>query len=324
MDFPLVRMRRLRRTDAIRRMVRETHLSPDQLVQPLFVVPGENVRKAVSSMPGVAQLSVENAVEAAEKAHAAGVPAVILFGVPSDKDEVGASSWQENGIVQRALRAIKARNQELCLIADLCFCEYTSHGHCGVISGTDVDNDLTLENLAKQAVSLAKAGADVIAPSGMMDGMVRAIRDGLDASGHHATPIMSYAVKFASAFYGPFREAAESTPSFGDRRRYQMDPANRREALREAALDVTEGADMLMVKPALAYLDVIREVRDAFDLPLAAYNVSGELAMVEAAAKNGWIDRERMILETLTSIRRAGADMILTYWATEVAGWLRR
>lgn len=305
-------------------MVRETSLSADNLIQPLFVVPGQNVKKPVSSMPGVAQLSIDHAVVEAQKAYDAGVPAVILFGIPDKKDAEGSAAWNQNGIVQKATRAIKEKNKDLCVIADLCFCEYTSHGHCGVLDGHEVHNDATLENLAKQAISLAESGTDIIAPSGMMDGMVGAIREGLDESDFEQVPIMAYSAKFASGFYGPFREAAESTPSFGDRRSYQMDPANIREAVREAALDVAEGADMLMVKPALAYLDVIRELRNEFDHPLAAYNVSGEMAMVEAAAANGWIDRKRVIMETLISIRRAGADMILSYWATEVAGWLKK
>jgi porphobilinogen synthase len=324
MEFPLVRMRRLRRTETIRRMVRETQLSADNLIQPLFAVPGSNVKKPVSSMPGVYQLSVDQIVTEAQKAHDAGVPAVILFGIPDKKDPEGSASWNTQGIVQRAVRAIKEKNRDLCVLVDLCFCEYTDHGHCGVLHDGEVDNDETLENLAKQAVSLAESGADVIAPSGMMDGMVGAIREGLDEHGFDLVPILSYAVKYASAFYGPFREAAESTPQFGDRKGYQMDPANSREAIREAQLDVSEGADMLMVKPALAYLDVIRDLREHFDMPIAAYNVSGEMSLVEAAAKNGWVDRKRIIVEMLTSIRRAGADMILTYWATEVAGWLKK
>ncbi|MCK6549553.1 porphobilinogen synthase [Myxococcota bacterium] len=323
MEFPLLRMRRLRRTDALRRMVRETRLSPDNFIQPLFVVPGTNVKKPVSSMPGVAQLSVDLAVVEAQKAWDAGVPAIILFGIPDRKDAVGSASWNNNGIVQKATRAIKEKVPGLCVVADVCFCEYTDHGHCGVLHGHEVDNDETLENLGKQSVSLADAGCDVIAPSGMMDGMVGAIREALDESDFDNVPIMAYSAKFASGFYGPFREAAESTPSFGDRRGYQMDPANAREALREAELDVAEGADIIMVKPALAYLDVIKDIRQELDLPLAAYNVSGEMAMVEAAARNGWIDRQRVILETLLGIRRAGADMILTYWATEAAGWLK-
>lgn len=322
MSFPVVRMRRLRQSENLRRMVRETRLSADNLIQPLFVVPGQGVRKPVVSMPGVAQLSVDNAVREAEKAYKAGVPAVILFGIPDQKDADGSNSWSSDGIVQQAARALKKELPELLVIADLCFCEYTSHGHCGVIEHGDVHNDRTLPNLAKQAVSLAQAGCDLIAPSGMMDGMVGAIRKGLDEHGHSDIPIMSYSVKFASAYYGPFREAAESTPSFGDRRTYQMDPANRREALREAQLDVDEGADILMVKPALAYLDLIRDLRERFEHPIAAYNVSGEMSMIEAAAQLGYIDRKRTILETLISMRRAGADLILTYWATEVASWL--
>jgi porphobilinogen synthase len=322
MEFPVTRMRRLRRTDALRRMVRETRLSPDQLIQPLFAIHGKDVKKPVASMPGVFQLSVEHVVKEAEKAHQAGVPAVILFGIPERKDAEGSSAWHADGIVQRTIRAIKDKRPELCVIADVCFCEYTDHGHCGVIVDGEVANDETLENLGKQSISLAQAGADILAPSGMMDGMVMAIREAIDEEGFEGTPIMSYAVKFASGFYGPFREAAGSTPSFGDRRAYQMDPANGREAVREAQLDVAEGADILMVKPALAYLDVISEVRETYELPVAAYNVSGEFSMIEAAAANGWIDRQRVILETLTGIRRAGADMILTYWATEVAGWL--
>ncbi|MBK6684258.1 MAG: porphobilinogen synthase [Deltaproteobacteria bacterium] len=323
MDFPAVRMRRLRRTEALRRMVRETHLRPDHLIQPFFAVPGQNVRKAVSSMPGVFQLSVDQLITEAKKTRDVGVPAVILFGIPDRKDPEGSSSWNEQGIVQKAVRALKKNVPELCVITDVCFCEYTDHGHCGVIHDGEVDNDATLENLARQVISFAEAGADVLAPSGMMDGMVGTIREALDEAEFEHLPILSYAVKFSSAYYGPFREAAESAPAFGDRRAYQMDPANGREALREAALDVSEGADMLMVKPALAYLDLIRDLREHFEHPIAAYNVSGEMAMVEAAAANGWIDRKRVILETLVSMRRAGADVILSYWATEVAGWLK-
>ncbi len=322
MEFPFVRMRRMRRTDALRRMVRETHLSPDNLVQPLFVVPGKDVKKPVASMPGVAQLSVEHAVAEAERAWKANVPAVLLFGIPDQKDAEGSSSWDANGIVQRACRAIKERLPEMVVIGDVCFCEYTSHGHCGVLVDHDVDNDSTLENLGKQVVSLAGSGCDMMAPSGMMDGMVGAIRESLDENGYDQLPIMSYSVKYASAFYGPFRDAAESAPKFGDRRSYQMDPANAREALREAQLDVAEGADILMVKPALPCLDLIRDLREHFEQPLAAYNVSGEMSMVELAAKAGYVDRQRTIMETLMSIRRAGADIVITYWATEVAGWL--
>ena len=323
MDFPAVRMRRLRRTEALRRMVRETHLRPEHLIQPFFAVPGQNVRKAVSSMPGVFQLSVDQLVTEAKKTRDVGVPAVILFGIPDRKDPEGSSSWNEQGIVQKAVRALKKSVPELCVITDVCFCEYTDHGHCGVVHDGEVDNDAPLENLARQVISFAEAGADVLAPRGMMDGMAGTIREALDEAEFEHLPILSYAVKFASAYYGPFREAAESAPAFGDRRAYQMDPANGREALREAALDVSEGADMLMVKPALAYLDLIRDLREHFEHPIAAYNVSGEMAMVEAAAANGWIDRKRVILETLLSMRRAGADVILSYWATEVAGWLK-
>ncbi len=323
MTFPIVRPRRLRKTEALRRMVRETRLSADNLMQPLFVVPGSGIDKPVSSMPGVSQLSVDRAVAAAGRARDAGCPSIILFGIPETKDPVGSSSWDSDGIVQQATRAIKKTHPDLCVVADVCFCEYTDHGHCGVIENGDVHNDHTLENLKKQVVALAESGIDMMAPSGMMDGMVKAIRSGLDGAGFSDLPIMSYSVKFASAYYGPFREAAESAPSFGDRRTYQMDPSNAREALREARLDVAEGADILMVKPALAYLDLIKDLRQHFDQPIAAYNVSGEMAMVEAAAANGWIDRKRVIIETLTSMHRAGADIILTYWATEVAQWLR-
>jgi porphobilinogen synthase len=287
MEFPLVRMRRMRRTEALRRMVRETHLRFDNFIQPLFVVPGKDVKKPVASMPGVAQLSVDHAVAEAERAWKANVPSVILFGIPDRKDAEGSTAWDSNGIVQRASRAIKEKLPEMAVIADVCFCEYTNHGHCGVIVDGDVDNDSTLENLAKQVVSLAESGCDIMAPSGMMDGMVGAIREALDENAFDHVPIMSYSVKFASAYYGPFRDAAESAPQFGDRRSYQMDPANAREALREAQLDVAEGADILMVKPALAYLDLIRDLREHFDQPLAAYNVSGEMSMIEAAAKNG-------------------------------------
>ena len=305
-------------------MVRETRLLPDHLIQPLFVVPGKNVRKPVVSMPGVAQLSVDQTLVEAEKALRARVPAVILFGIPDHKDAEGSSAWNQEGIVQLAARAIKERMPELLVIADVCFCEYTDHGHCGVIEHGDVANDRTLQNLAKQSVSLAQAGCDILAPSGMMDGMVRTIRGALDENRFSELPIMSYSVKYASAYYGPFRDAAESAPQFGDRRTYQMDPGNGREALREASLDVSEGADILMVKPALAYLDLIRDLRERFEHPIAAYNVSGEMSMIELAAKHGYVDRQRIILETLLSMRRAGADLILTYWATEVAGWLER
>jgi porphobilinogen synthase len=322
-------------------MVRETRLTPESLVYPLFVCPGEGVRKEVQSMPGVFNLSVEEAVRDAETAHSLGVPAVILFGLPEKKDEVASGAWEDDGIVQRAARAMKLEIPELLLIGDVCLCEYTSHGHCGVVkpsaprplgaavasppaAGMDYEivNDATLALLARASVSLVRAGIDIIAPSDMMDGRVAAIRKALDDAGFENTPILSYAAKFASAFYGPFREAADSAPQFGDRRSYQMDGANFREAMREIATDIEEGADMIMVKPAMPYLDVIAAARDRFDLPIAAYQVSGEYAMIEAAARNNWIDRERVILESLTSIRRAGAGIILTYYAKEVARML--
>jgi len=327
MSFPETRLRRLRRTPALRRMVRETRLSTDNLVLPLFVCPGEGVANPVGSMPGVLQQSVDRIVETAREAMAEGIRSVLLFGLPPSKDEAGSSSWSHDGIVQQALRALGREVSGLVKIADACFCEYTSHGHCGVLSGDGgetVDNDATLENLAKQAVSLAEAGADIIAPSDMMDGRVGAIRAALDAAGFSGTPILSYAVKFASGFYGPFREAAESAPAFGDRRSYQMDPANGREAMREAALDVEEGADMLMVKPALPYLDILAKLRERFDLPLAAYHVSGEYSMLKAAAERGWIDYDRVMMESLVAIRRAGADLIITYAAREAARLLAK
>jgi porphobilinogen synthase len=327
MTFPETRLRRFRRTPALRRLVRETRLSPDDLVLPLFACPGEGVARPVSSMPGVFQHSVDKIVETAREALAEGVRAVLLFGLPESKDATGSAAWSPDGIVQRALRALDAGVPGLVKIVDVCFCEYTDHGHCGVLDGHEVDNDATLENLARQSVSLAEAGADVIAPSDMMDGRVGAIRQALDGAGFAQTPILSYAVKFASGFYGPFREAAESTPQFGDRRAYQMDPANGREALREAEQDVAEGADMLMVKPALAYLDILAALRQRFDLPLAAYHVSGEYAMLKAAAERGWIDYDRVMMESLLAIRRAGADLIFTYAAREAArllasGWV--
>jgi porphobilinogen synthase len=332
MGFPATRMRRLRRTAALRGMVRETRLAPEQLVLPLFACPGEGVARAIGSMPGVYQHSVDRLVEAAAAAYAAGVRGVMLFGLPEHKDAVGSAAWDDDGIVQQALRALGREVPGLVRIADLCFCEYTDHGHCGVLTpiapGIDfeVDNDATLVNLSRQAVSLAKAGADVIAPSDMMDGRIGAVRAALDAAGKAAVPILSYAVKFASGFYGPFREAAESAPAFGDRRGYQMDPANGREAMREAALDVEEGADMLMVKPALPYLDVLAALRRRWDLPLAAYHVSGEYAMLKAAAERGWLDYDRVLMESLIAIRRAGADLIVTYGAVDAArllagGW---
>ncbi len=319
MPFPEYRARRMRRSEGLRRLVRETRLSPDDLVQPLFIVPGKGVRNPVKSMPGVEQTSVDEMVKDIQDTADAGVPAVILFGLPPHKDSTGSDACSDNGIVQQAVRAAKDACPDLVVMTDVCFCEYTDHGHCGWIEDGDVDNDQTLEMLGLQVLTHAKAGADVVAPSGMIDGMVGYIRDTLDEGGYEALPILSYAVKYSSAFYGPFRDAADSAPAFGDRRTYQMDPANVTEALREAALDVEEGADMLMVKPALAYLDVIAKVAEEFDLPLAAYNVSGEFSMVHAAAQRGWIDAERITLEILTSIKRAGADFILTYAARDVA-----
>jgi len=363
MAFPTTRLRRLRRTAELRNMVAETRLTPDAFVYPMFVCPGEGVRKEVRSMPGVFNLSVDEAVKEAVAVHSVGVPSVILFGLPDKKDEVATGAWAENGIVQQATRAIKREVPELVLMGDVCLCEYMSHGHCGIVKAThapqslgaaarnsmsavavrddeekkkaidklagivakaseasyEIVNDESLELLARTSVSLAKAGIDIIAPSDMMDGRVAAIRRGLDAAGFINTPILSYAAKFASGFYGPFREAADSAPQFGDRRSYQMDGANVREAMREIEADIEEGADMIMVKPAMPYLDVIAAARDRFDLPLAAYQVSGEYAMIEAAARNGWIERERVMMESLLSIRRAGASIILTYYAKDAA-----
>jgi porphobilinogen synthase len=362
MAFPATRLRRLRRTGALRSMVRETRLTAANFVYPLFVCPGEGVRKEVRSMPGVFNLSVDETVKEAREAHSLGVPALILFGLPEKKDEVATGAWDENGIVQRAARAIKSAVPDMVVIADVCLCEYMSHGHCGVVRSShgprsvgaaareasvvavkrggmpkaidaaaaklaqqpeyEIVNDGTLELLAKTSVSLARAGVDVIAPSDMMDGRVGAIRKALDEARFENTPILSYAAKFSSAFYGPFREAADSAPQFGDRQSYQMDGANIREAMREIALDIEEGADMVMVKPAMPYLDVIAAARERFDVPIAAYQVSGEYAMIEAAARNNWIDRDRVIMESLTSIRRAGASIIVTYHAKEAAGLL--
>lgn len=313
------RPRRLRRTEPIRALVRETRLTPDDLVYPLFVCEGEGVRREIGSMPGCFNLSIDEVVRETEAARADGIRSVILFGVPDEKDAVGSQAYAEDGVTQQGIRAIKREVKDVVVIADNCLCEYTDHGHCGAIAEGEVLNDPTLDLLARTAVSQAEAGADIIAPSSMMDGFVVAIRDALDGAGFEQIPIMSYAVKYASGFYGPFREAAQSTPQFGDRRGYQMDPANAREALNEAALDVEQGADILMVKPALPYLDVIRAVRLRFDLPIAAYQVSGEYAMIKAAGRLGWIDEERVALESLTSIKRAGADIILTYFARETA-----
>ncbi|MBE3595879.1 MAG: porphobilinogen synthase [Hydrogenibacillus sp.] len=318
-----IRHRRLRRSPALRRMVRETAVGVDDLIYPLFVTEGHNVRREVPSMPGVFQLSLDRLNTEVEEVLMLGIPAVILFGIPEHKDDVGSGAYDEAGIVQRALRQLKKAYPELVLIADNCLCEYTSHGHCGLVRDGEILNDETLELLVRTAVSQAEAGADIIAPSNMMDGFVGAIRDGLDRSGFKQTPIMAYSVKYASAFYGPFREAAHSAPAFGDRRTYQMDPANVREALREAASDVAEGADFLMVKPSLAYLDVLRALREAYPHPLVAYNVSGEYAMIKAAARNGWIDERAVVMETLTGMKRAGADLIITYHAKDAARWLQ-
>ena len=319
------RPRRWRRTAALRELVRETTLEPFDFVQPLFVVPGEGVRRPVSSMPGVDQLSVDELVDEARKLAALGVKGVLLFGIPGAKDSQGLESFAEDGVVQAAVRALKDADPDVVVVTDVCLCEYTDHGHCGLLDDAgQVLNDETLETLGRIAVSHAEAGADVVAPSGMLDGMVGAIRGALDGDGHSGVAILSYAVKYASAFYGPFREAAEGAPAFGDRRSHQMDPSNAREALREVALDVEEGADALMVKPALGYLDVVRSVRESFpELPLAAYNVSGEYAMVKAAAANGWLDERAAVLEVLTSIRRAGADFVITYHAKDAATWLQ-
>lgn len=311
------RPRRLRRNDALRSLVRETRLTRDDFVLPLFVCPGTGVRREISSMPGVYNLSIDETTKEVSEAYDKGVRSIILFGLPESKDELASGAYAEDGIVQRAIRAIRQSSPEVLVMADTCLCEYTSHGHCGVVRGREVLNDESLELLARTAVSQAAAGADVVAPSAMMDGQVGAIRDALDESGFSDTAIMAYAVKYASGFYGPFREAAQSAPEFGDRRAYQMDPPNSREAMREAELDAAEGADILMVKPATIYLDILRMVRDRFDLPLAAYHVSGEYALIKAAAQNGWIDEERVMLETLTSIKRAGADIILTYYARD-------
>jgi len=323
MPFPATRMRRLRRTETLRGLIRETELSPRQLIQPLFVVAGEGVREEVESMPGVERFSISELVAECTELAAAGIGAVLLFGIPAAKDETGSGAYDDEGVVQMAVRALKEAHPDLTVITDVCLCEYTDHGHCGFVREGEVDNDITVELLAKTAVSHAEAGADVVAPSDMMDGRVGTIRHQLDEEGHSGVPIVAYSAKYASAFYGPFRDAAESTPEFGDRRGYQMDPANAAEAVREAKLDLEEGADMLMVKPAAPYLDVVRRVKEETGAPLAAYHVSGEYSMLKAAAANGWIDERAAVLETLTSIRRAGADAIVTYYAKEAAAWLR-
>jgi porphobilinogen synthase len=324
--FPAHRPRRLRQTPQLRRMVQETVLTTSDLIYPLFAVPGEGFSQEVKSMPGVYQLSVDKIVEEAKQVHELGIPAIILFGIPDEKDTDATGAWHDCGIVQKATTAVKEAVPDLVVIVDTCLCEYTAHGHCGYLEVGDLTgrvlNDPTLELLRKTAISQAKAGADIIAPSGMMDGFVQAIRGALDETGFEDIPILSYAAKYASAYYGPFRDAADSTPQFGDRRTYQMDPGNAREALKEIELDIVEGADMLMVKPALAYMDIIWQVKQASNLPVAAYNVSGEYSMVKAAALNGWIDEERVVMETLTSFKRAGADLILTYHAKDAARWL--
>ncbi len=319
MNFPEYRPRRLRQNENFRRMIRETQLSVDNFIYPLFAVPGAKVKKPISSMPGIFQMSVDHIVRETERVKALGIPAVLLFGIPEKKDEIASGAMANDGIVQQAIRGIKEKVPDILVVTDVCLCEYMSHGHCGILEKGDVDNDATLDVLAETAVSHAKAGADMVAPSAMMDGQIGALREGLDEAGFLNIPIMAYSAKYASCFYGPFREAAESAPSFGDRRAYQMDPANSDEAMREITLDVAEGADIIMVKPALAYLDVIRRAKEEFDLPLAAYNVSGEYSMIKAAAQMGWLDGERAMFESLTAIRRAGADMIITYFAPEAA-----
>ncbi|MFC1556394.1 porphobilinogen synthase [candidate division KSB1 bacterium] len=319
MGFPIHRLRRLRKTETLRRMVRETHLRKDDLIAPFFVCPGTGVRNPISSMPGHFQLSVDNLVEECRQVEDLGIPAVLLFGIPESKDPIGSSGIREDGIIPQAVGAIKKECSSLVVITDVCLCEYTSHGHCGEIVNGEVDNDKTLGHLGAMSLSHVRAGADIVAPSDMMDGRIGHIRDVLDAEGYHDTPIMAYSAKYASAFYGPFREAAESTPQFGDRKSYQMDPPNVHEALREIELDIEEGADIVMVKPALPYLDIISRVSQEFYVPVAAYNVSGEFSMVKAAAANGWIDEDRTVMELLTSIKRAGAELIITYFAKDAA-----
>ena len=330
MGFPEQRLRRLRKNENMRRLVRETHLSVDNLIMPLFVRPGKGIKQPIPSMPGNYQMSVDKLVEEVKILEGLGISGIILFGIPDKKDEMGSDAYSDEGIIQKAIIAIKKEAKGILVITDVCMCEYTSHGHCGFVKRDeqtghfDVDNDMTLQLLAKEAVSHARAGADIIAPSDMMDGRVGAIRQGLDEAGFEHIPIMAYSAKYASGFYGPFRDAAESTPGFGDRSSYQMDPHNANEALREVSLDIEEGADIIMVKPALAYLDIIRMIKDKFNYPVAAYNVSGEFSIVKAAAEKGWIDERRVALEILMGIKRAGADIILTYWAKDVAQWLKK
>ncbi len=323
MSFPLIRARRIRGKEVFRKMIRETSLSVHDLIYPMFSAFGSGIKKEISSMPGIYQQSIEHIVSEAREVYELGIPAVILFGIPETKDAVGSDAYAEHGIIQETIRAIKREVPQLAVITDVCMCEYTDHGHCGIIKDGDVDNDATIELLAREALSHVQAGADMVAPSDMMDGRVQAIRQALDDNGFSHIPVMSYAVKYASGYYGPFREAAESTPQFGDRRSYQMDPANRLEALREAMGDIEEGADIIMVKPGLPYLDIVRDLRNEFPLPLAVYNVSGEYSMVKAAAINGWIDEERVVMETMLGFKRAGADLIITYHAKDVARWLK-
>ncbi len=322
-SFPTIRMRRTRQNEKLRSLVRETRLSVDQLIYPLFIAEGLQEPREIASMPGIMQWPVEHVGREVERIANLGIPAVLLFGIPSEKDEVGSQAYATQGIIQQGIQRIKAEVPDTLVITDVCLCEYTSHGHCGVIRNGDVHNDESLSLLSRMALSHVEAGADIVAPSDMMDGRIGTIRHALDEHGFSQTPVMAYSAKFASGFYGPFREAADSTPQFGDRRSYQMDPANAREALREVDLDIAEGADIVMVKPAMPYLDIIRQVRDSCDLPIAAYNVSGEFSMIKAAAQNGWIDEKRVVMEVLTGIRRAGADMIITYFAPDVAKWLR-
>ena len=317
------RTRRLRTTGGIRSLVRENQLKIDDLIYPIFIEEGKGIKKEIESMPGIFRFSLDILPEELDAVKELGIRAIILFGIPDSKDEIGSETWNDQGIIQKSIRFIKKHYPELYVITDVCFCEYTSHGHCGIIHNNDVDNDATLKNLSKQAISHARAGADMVAPSGMMDGMIRTLRESLDKEGFYQLPIMSYAVKYSSSYYGPFRDAADSAPSFGDRRTYQMDPANRREAFREADFDKEEGADILMVKPALSYLDIIRDIRNNYNIPIACYNVSGEYAMIKAAGEKGWIDEQKVMMESLLSMKRAGADLIITYFAKEVARLLR-